>query len=408
MSVADVAREVAAAIEAREAQIGAWHFYDPAHLAAEARRLDALPERGPLHGVPVAIKDVIDTVDMPTGYGSALYEGFRPPKDASCVALLRAAGALIVGKTVSTEFAFKGPGKTRHPFDPGRTPGGSSSGSAAAVAAGMVPFALGTQTSGSTIRPAAFCGVVGYKPSFGLIDRTGIKVLCDSLDTIGLFARTVGDIALVASVLSGRPSMAAQPAVAAPRLAVFRTPCWDLAAPDAQAAFEESLRKLAGAGARLEEVDDPGDFAALLAAHETIMAWEVPRALAYERLYGSHALQDVTREGIAPLAGLTAETYDAARALAGAEALRWARALEGFDALVTLPARGEAPEGLSSTGDPIFNRGWTQLRLPCVTVPAGAGLSGLPLGVQLVGAFGCDSHLLAVARMAETVLAAQK
>lgn len=404
ISSAEVARHVAARIEALEPAVGAWHFYDAARLQAEARRLDGLADRGPLHGVPVAIKDVIDTVDMPTGYGSALYEGFRPASDASCVALLRQAGALIVGKTVSTEFAFKGPGKTRHPFDPGRTPGGSSSGSAAAVAAGMVPFALGTQTSGSTIRPAAFCGIVGYKPSFGLIDRTGIKVLADSLDTIGLFARTVGDIAMVAALLSGRPSMAREAALAAPRLAVFRTPFWDLADADAQDAFEESLRKLARGGARLEAIEDPGDFAALLSAHETIMQWEVPRALAYERLAGSHALQPATREGIAPLASLTAEAYDAACALAAAQALRWARALDGFDALVTLPARGEAPEGLASTGDPIFNRGWTQLRLPCVTVPAGHGASGLPLGLQLVGAPGADCLLLAAARTAEILL----
>jgi len=405
-SVAEVARQVAACIEAKEPLVGAWHFYDAARLAAEARRLDGLTERGPLHGMPIAIKDVIDTVDMPTGYGSALYEGFRPPKDASCVALLRAAGALIVGKTVSTEFAFKGPGKTRHPFDPARTPGGSSSGSAAAVAAGMVPVALGTQTSGSTIRPAAFCGIAGYKPSFGLIDRTGIKVLCDSLDTIGFFGRAVGDIAMVAGVLSGRPSLAEQAAPAAPRLAVFRTPVWHLAEPDAAQVFEDSLGKLARAGAVLEEIDDPGDFMALFSAHETIMSWEVPRALAFERLAGSHALQAVTREGIAPVAGLTAEAYDAACAVAGAQAVRWARVLDGFDALLTLPARGEAPVGLASTGDPIFNRGWTQLTLPCVTVPAGTGASGLPLGLQLVGALGSDPRVLAAARVVESVLSA--
>jgi amidase len=346
-SVADVAREVAACIEAKEPAIGAWHFYDAARLAAEARRLDGLAERGPLHGLPIAIKDVIDTVDMPTGYGSALYEGFRPPKDASCVALLREAGALIVGKTVSTEFAFKGPGKTRHPFDPARTPGGSSSGSAAAVAAGMVPVALGTQTSGSTIRPAAYCGIVGYKPSFGLIDRTGIKVLCDSLDTIGLFGRKVADIALVAALLSGRPSLSREVAPAAPRLAVFRSPVWHLAEPDAKDVFENSLGKLERGGARLEEIDGPGDFMPLLCAHEKIMNWEVPRALAYERLAGGHALQPITREGIAPLASLTAKAYDAACALAAEQAARWARALDGFDALLTLPARGEAPLGLT-------------------------------------------------------------
>jgi amidase len=404
MTARNVARDVAARIEALEPAVGAWHFYDPSRLDAEAQRLDGLAAQGPLHGVSVGVKDVIDTVDMPTGYGSALYEGSRPKADASCVALLREAGALLVGKTVTTEFAFKAPGKTRHPFDPTRTPGGSSSGSAAAVAAGMVRVALGTQTSGSTIRPAAFCGIVGYKPSFGLIDRTGIKVLCDSLDTIGLFARTVADIALVASVLAGRPGMGGVTAPPAPRLAVFRSPSWDLADADAQRAFEASLRVLAHHGARLEEIDDPGDFGKLLLAHETIMAWEVPRALAYERLAGWHALQPATREGIGLQPGLTAGAYDEALACAAAEQARWARALEGFDALVTLPARGEAPLGLASTGDPIFNRGWTQLRLPCVTVPAGMGANGLPLGLQLVGAPRADARLLATALMAEAAL----
>jgi len=399
--VADVARDVAARIAACEEAVGAWHFYDPARLEAEAARLDGLPHRGPLHGVPVAIKDVIDTVDMPTGYGSGLYEGYRPPGDASCVALLRAAGALIVGKTVTTEFAFKAPGRTRHPFDPARTPGGSSSGSAAAVAAGMVPVALGTQTSGSTIRPAAFCGVVGYKPSFGLIDRSGIKVLADSLDTIGLFGRSVADVALVAGVLAGR---ALDATVAAPRFAVFRGPSWHLADEDARAVFEESLAKLARYGTLQVEIGDPGDFAALLDAHDTIMRWELPRALAYERLFAPDRLRPDTREGIAPVEGVTAEVYDAACTVARAEAQRWAQALEGFDAVLTLPARGEAPMGLASTGDPVFNRGWTQLRFPCVTVPAGKGQHGLPLGLQLVGSALSDSRLLGAAKIAEEAL----
>jgi len=400
----EIARRVDASIQAQENAIGAWHWYDPKRLTAEAERLDALPHRGPLHGVPVAIKDVIDTADMPTEYGSALYEGNRPPSDASCVALLRNAGALLVGKTVSTEFAFKAPGKTRHPFDPTRTPGGSSSGSAAAVAAGMVPFAFGTQTSGSTIRPAAFCGIVGYKPSFGLIDRTGIKVLADSLDTIGLFARNVADIATVAALLAGRPTLAAAAPTREPRFAVFRTPSWNLADEDAQKNFEQSLLKLESRGARLQTLEDPADYLALLSAHETIMNWEVPRALAFERLTGSHALHPTTREGISPLPGLTADDYDAACALAADAMQRWASLLENFDALLTLPARGEAPIGLASTGDPIFNRAWTQLRLPCVTVPSGTGRSGLPLGLQLVGAPRTDGRLLAASRMAEAAL----
>jgi len=400
----DIARSVDARIQAQEDAIGAWHWYDPARLTAEAQRLDSLPYRGPLHGVPVAVKDVIDTADMPTEYGSALYKGNQPRSDASCVAILRDAGALLVGKTVSTEFAFKAPGKTRHPFDPTRTPGGSSSGSAAAVAAGMVPFAFGTQTSGSTIRPAAFCGIVGYKPSFGMIDRAGIKMLADSLDTLGLFARSVGDIALVAALLAGRPTLALAGPTKAPRFAVFRTPTWDLADEDAQSNFEESLRKLERYGAQLTRIEDPGDYMALLSAHETIMSWEVPRALAFERITGSHALQPTTRDGIAPVPNMTAEQYDEACALAAGAMQHWAQALQDFDALLTLPARGEAPVGLASTGDPIFNRAWTQLRLPCVTVPAGTGRSGLPLGLQLVGGPRADGRLLAAASMIEAAL----
>ncbi|HVB16740.1 MAG TPA: amidase, partial [Stellaceae bacterium] len=215
-------------IAAREPVVGAWHYLDREAALAAARHCDNSEPSGPLHGVPIAVKDLLDTADMPTGYGSVIYEGHRPAADAACVALARAAGAVVVGKTVTTEFACFTPGKTANPHNPTHTPGGSSSGSAAAVADFMVPLAFGTQTAGSIIRPASFCGVVGYKPSFGLIARAGAKMLADSLDTVGMMARDVADAAFFAGVLSGRRALRelAMPA-APPRFGLYRTPMWD-------------------------------------------------------------------------------------------------------------------------------------------------------------------------------------
>ncbi|ATU71728.1 amidase [Komagataeibacter xylinus] len=406
--VAALAEALIEAIDLTEPTLGAWHCFDPEYLRLQARQLDARPHKGRLHGLPVGIKDVIDTHDLPTGYGSRHYEGTRPASDAGCVAMLRAEGALIVGKTVSTEFAFVAPGKTRNPYDPAHTPGGSSSGSAAAVGAGVVPVALGTQTSGSTIRPAAFCGIVGYKPSYGLIDRTGIKVLCETLDTVGLLGWRVADVALVASVLAQRP-LEAQAGTAAQklRLGVFRPVFWHEATPAALAVFERALDRFRAAGHEIVELPDPGDFGALMAAHTAIMSWEVPRALAYERLGDGAGLQPRTYENIQISPVTTAQVYDAAQAVACRERALWKEAMTGLDAVLTLPAPGEAPLGLSSTGNPVFNRGWTQLGLPCVSLPAGHGAGGMPLGVQCVGAMGADASLLAVATALETVLGAE-
>src|SRR5207302_10646334 len=255
LSVRDAAQEIAAGrltaealasacldrIAAREAVVGAWHYLDRDAALAAARQRDAEPPRGPLHGIPIAVKDLIDTADMPTGYGSPIYEGHRPAADAACVALARAAGAVALGKTVTTEFACFTAGKTANPHNPAHTPGGSSSGSAAAVGDGMVPLALGTQTAGSIIRPAAFCGVVGYKPSFGLIPRAGVKPLADSLDTIGTMAKNVADAAFFASILGGRPALrhVAMPD-AAPRFGLYRTPMWAEAEPSTVAALDHA------------------------------------------------------------------------------------------------------------------------------------------------------------------------
>src|SRR5579864_3217579 len=272
-------------IAAREGAVGAWAWLDPAQALAEARARDQAPVGGPLHGVPIGVKDNTDTADMPTAYGSRCYRGFRPAADAAGVALARAAGAVVLGKTETTEFAAMSPGKTRNPHNPAHTPGGSSSGSAAAVADRMVPLAFGTQTAGSILRPAAFCGVVGYKPSFGLIPRAGVKPLADSLDTVGTMARNVADAAFFAGILAGRPALreVAMPA-APPRFGLYRTPMWEEREPETERALDHARAALERAGAQIAEIAVPPEHRRLTAAQETIMGFESVRGLADERL----------------------------------------------------------------------------------------------------------------------------
>jgi Asp-tRNA(Asn)/Glu-tRNA(Gln) amidotransferase A subunit family amidase len=420
LTARDAAREIAAGrlraealvsaalerITARERVVGAWHHLDPDAILAAARRCDASAPSGPLHGVPIAVKDLIDTVDMPTGYGSSIYEGHRPAADAACVALARAAGAIVVGKTVTTEFACFTAGKTANPRNPAHTPGGSSSGSAAAVADGMVPLALGTQTAGSVIRPASFCGVVGFKPSFGVIPRAGVKPLADSLDTIGTMARNVADAAFFAGVLSGRPALrdVAMPA-AAPRFGLYRTPMWEDAEPSTVAALGHARAALERAGARVAEIAIPPEHQGLTAAQDTVMGFELVRGLAYERLQHSAELSPRLAQLLDAGMAIGADVYDAALAETAA-----ARAgLGGFfgscDALLAPAAPGEAPEGLGYTGNPLFNRMWTLLGTPCVTLPSIWGANGLPTGIQLVGRIGDDARLMAAALFAERALA---
>src|SRR5437879_1729693 len=305
LTARDAAREIAAGrlraemlvsavlerIAEREPVVGAWHYLDRDAVLAAARRCDASAPSGPLHGIPIAVKDLINTVDMPTGYGSSIYEGHRPAADAACVALARAAGAIVVGKTVTTEFACFTAGKTANPRNPAHTPGGSSSGSAAAVADGMVPLAFGTQTAGSIIRPAAFCGCVGFKPSFGLIQRAGVKALADSLDTIGTMARSVADAAFLAGILGGRPGLreVAMPAVP-PRFGLYRTPIWEDAEPSTGAALAHARAALERAGAQIAEIAVPPEHRGLTAAQERVMGFELVQGLAYERLQRSAEL----------------------------------------------------------------------------------------------------------------------
>src|SRR5215472_3951096 len=384
-------------IAAREAAVGAWAFLDPDQALAEARARDQAKPLGPLHGVPIGVKDVMDTADMPTSYGSRAYRGHQPRADAACVALARAAGGVVLGKTVTTEFAAMSPGKTRNPFNAAHTPGGSSSGSAAAVADRMVPLAFGTQTAGSIIRPAAFCGVVGYKPSFGTVAIAGTKIFAPSLDTIGGFARDVSDIAWFIAALTDRPNLLPREAASRPRIGLYRTEPWREAAPATVAALEAAAAALARAGALVAERRPFAAFDGLDRAQQTVMGYGGVRSFAWERFHRADAIMPRTAALLADGAAVTAATYDEALATAAKARAAVPDFFGDFDVMLVPSAPGEAPP-IATTGDPVFNRPWTLLHLPCLTLPAGRGSAGLPLGVQLVARLGDDVRLLAVAR----------
>ncbi len=394
-------------IATRESIVGAWQYLDRDQALAEARQRDGEAPRGPLHGLPIGVKDLIDTFDMPTSYGSSIYRGHRPAADASCVALARAAGAVVLGKTVTTEFATFTPGKTTNPHNPAHTPGGSSSGSAAAVADGMAPLGFGTQTAGSVIRPASFCGVVGYKPSFGLINRAGVKPLSDSLDTVGVYARTVADAAFFSGVLTERPALRhlAMPDQA-PRFGLYRTPMWAEAEPASAASLDAARTALDHFGARVEELAIAQEHEGLTEAQDKIMAFETCRALAHERVRHSAELSPRLAQLLDAGMAVGTDEYDAARALAATARAGLAQFFGGCDVVLAPAAPGEAPAGLGYTGNPVFNRMWTLLGTPCVALPARWGASGLPTSVQLVGRIGDDTRLMACAAYLERALAA--
>lgn len=387
-------------IAARDGELHAFAFLDAEGAMAQARALDAGAVRGPLHGLPLGVKDIFDTFDLPTECGTPLYAGRWPRSDAAAVALCRAAGAVVVGKTVTTELANMTAGPTRNPHRPSHTPGGSSSGSAAAVAGFMVPLALGTQTAGSIIRPAACCGIVGYKPSFGRVPRAGVKMNADSLDTVGGFARTVADVALLGAVLTSDARLAEGSAPDTLRIGLVRGPDWPQAEPDVGAAWDLAIRTLAPAAQRCEDAPLPGDFADVAAVQAAIQSHETAGSLADEHRRHRDRLS-------APLLAL----LDAGRAIDAitlaahrARATRWRAEVDAlfdhFDVLLAPSAVDEAPEGLQHTGDPIFCRPWSLLGLPCVHLPFTQGASGLPVGLQLVGRHGDDHHLLAAAQWA--------
>lgn len=382
-------------ISEREDDVRAWACLDPALALKEARSRDGQTPKSRLHGIPLGVKDVIDTCDMPTEYGSPIYRGHRPSCDAACVAQARESGAVILGKTVSTEFATRHPGKTRNPHNLAHTPGGSSSGSAAAVADWMVPIAFGTQTSSSIIRPAAFCGVIGYKPTFGLVNRAGLKFLSESLDTIGVLTRTVPDAALIIEELAGLPATNfAEARGIRPRIGFCRTPYWDQADSATHANLERAASVLASAGAAVSEVSLDDDFARLAEVQIEVSSFEFFRALTYERtrypqLISRHLMGRIEAGG-----RVTRRQYEAAQATAETCRARLDDVFRTHDVLLAPSATGEAPAGLDSTGDPVFALMWTMLHAPCVTLPCGRGPVGLPLGVQVIGRRGADARML--------------
>jgi Asp-tRNA(Asn)/Glu-tRNA(Gln) amidotransferase A subunit family amidase len=393
-------------IAERDGDVGAWEHVDPAAAVAQARVRDSTPPRGPLHGVPVGVKDIIDTADMPTGYGSPIWRGHRPARDAACVALAREAGAVVLGKTVTTELAYFSPGRTANPHDLGRTPGGSSSGSAAAVADHMVPVAFGTQTAGSIIRPAAFCGVVGYKPSFGTISRSGVLPFAESLDTVGSLAGSVADAALLVSVAAARPDLLVRDGPGrAPRVAVYRSAAWDQVSAGSKAALDGAARRLAEAGGDVSDAALPEWFAELPEAQVTVMAFEAARSFAPERREHGDRLSPQLRALLDEGDGRSPAEYLDALGLAQAGRQELATLFERHDLILTPSAPGEAPAGLDSTGDPIFCRAWTLLGPPVLSVPGLRGADGMPVGVQLVGRPGDDARLLASAAWVERQLA---
>jgi Asp-tRNA(Asn)/Glu-tRNA(Gln) amidotransferase A subunit family amidase len=385
-------------IAGREPVVHAWAYLDRDAALAQAREADRAPSRGPLQGLPVGVKDLIDTCDMPTAYGSVIYAGHRPACDAPCVALTRAAGGVIMGKTVTTEFAMMKAARTVNPHNSRHTPGGSSCGSAAAVADYMVPFAFGSQTAGSVIRPAAYCGVVGYKPSFGLISRVGVKALSDSLDTVGILARAVPDAALLAAAVTGRTELLVdKPVTTLPRVGICRTYEWRQAQPETVSALEEAARKLSAAGVRVSDVKLPPTYASLVQAQTDIQLVEQAQSLAHERLRHGSQLSSQVSETIEAGLRISPERSDAAQALAKNCRRTLTEVFVDCDVLLAPSAPGAAPASLDTTGDPLFGRIWTLLRTPAVSIPCARAPGGMPVGLQVIGRFAGDAQTLAIA-----------
>jgi Asp-tRNA(Asn)/Glu-tRNA(Gln) amidotransferase A subunit family amidase len=392
-------------IAVREPVVRAWAYLAREAALEQARRIDKTGRKGLLSGVPFGLKDIFDAAGMPAGYGSRIYTGWWPPSDASAAALPKAAGAILLGKTVTTEFANRYPGPTANPHDPAFTPGGSSSGSAAAVADCMVPLAIGTQTAGSVIRPAAYCGVVGFKPSFGLFPPAGMRINTEALDTVGIMARSVADIALFRAAMMAIPYQPLRMIETAPRLGLCRGPHWDEAASEGRATLEAAASRLAAAGAILADTELPSECAAIDDIQRTLGAFEglrnhSPELYRHEALLSSMLREQKIARGRELTLGAfraAARAQERARVAAG----RWAGE---FDAILTLPAPGQAPRGLADTGSALFNQAWTQLAMPCLTLPAGRGPDGLPVGIQLVGRRHHDERLLAVGGWVESRL----
>jgi Asp-tRNA(Asn)/Glu-tRNA(Gln) amidotransferase A subunit family amidase len=397
---ADLLEACLARIADREPDVRAFAFID----AGQARRAKPLP--GPLHGIPIGVKDVIDTADMTTEHGSPIWKGWRPKADAAAVTSARAAGAVLIGKTVTAEFAIRTPGPTVHPQTLKHTPGGSSSGSAAGVADWFFPLAYGTQAMGSIIKPAAYCGVVGYKPTYGTINRGGVKIVSETLDTIGVLARSVADCALFVGAVSGLnlgdPDLKPE---RAPRIGVCRSPNWNKALPETQSLLANVATTLARAGALIVERELPPAFDAFQRAFAMVVNRDAAQGLGWELTHAREQISPPLREQLD--GGLAVSPTDYLEALAMLAKLRssFPATIEDLDILITPAATGQAPEGLASTGDSAFNSLWTALHVPAVTVPAGKGPDGLPLGIQIVARRGADREALAWAQWIASALA---
>ncbi len=394
-------------IEEREPEVEAWMHLDPGYSLAQAAERDRESEHGPVHGLPFAVKDIMDTADMPTGYGSPIWEGFRPRADAACVAMTRAAGGVLLGKTVTTEFASRHPGKTRNPHDPTHTPGGSSSGSAAAVADFMAFMAFGTQTLGSVIRPASFCGCVGYKPSYGEISTEGVKENTGSFDTVGLFGRAVEDLPLFRAAVTGEPVRPlGTVSVKGLRVGLCRTPLWDRAQDYTKALVEGAAADLAKAGAAVSDLDLGGPFADFEAMGRRVSDYEIARALSWERTHHFDLLSEFQQGKMKDWPVVSYEEYREAERVMEACRAHLSEAARDLDVLLTPSATGEAPEGLDNTGDTSFNILATWTHAPCVTLPLFKGPAGLPVGLQLVGHRCHDHRLFEMSRAVHTALSA--
>ena len=391
----DLMEACLARIAEREPSVRAFAWFD----AAAARRAAAAARPGPLHGLPIGVKDVLDTADMPSQYGSPIWRDWRPRADAAAVAWARQAGGVVIGKTVTTEFATRKPGPTGNPHNLRHTPGGSSSGSAAGVADCFFPLAYGTQTAGSVIRPAAFCGVVGYKPSYGMINRFGMKLMSESLDTVGVMARSVADCALFAGAVAGRdlgdPDSRPE---RAPRIGICRSPVWSAALPETEALLPRISAALGRAGARVVDRELSAGMAAVVEAHPIVMNSESGRALGWELANAREQISEGLRERLEFGLAQSEATVVGAQEVFDRAQREFQACMEALDALVTPSAPGQAPAGLEWTGDPAFNLIWTSLHVPCVTVPAGTGPDGLPLGIQIVTRVGEDRQALAWAQ----------
>ncbi len=404
LDAADLARETLQNVATHDRALGAFaHTLTVAEASEAALRQQA--SGAALAGLPVAVKDIFDTADLPTGYGSPLGPGRRLHQDAAMVAVLKLAGAVVIGKATTTEFAFLHPTATLNPRAPGHTPGGSSAGSAAAVAAGLVPLAIGTQTGGSIIRPASYCGVVGYKPSFGWLPTVGMKCFSWSLDTVGLFAQDVADMAWFAEAVTGRPlQTSVSTGGATPVVAIPRSYPWGEPSPSATRAILAASEALRESGVEVRWVDLPPAAAAGFDAHAAIQGYEASRCLAHEFTEHRAALSPELASYLADAQRISGSTYAQAQQVATQARHDMAVWFNGCDALLTPSAPDEAPLGFASTGPSTFNRLWTLLGTPCINVPGLVGVSGCPMGLQLIGAVGSDARLLQVAASLEAAL----